>query len=86
MTMFDESGWNRPFEENWQGELCQLAFEGQQVELMPMGPNSPSRCVVTIDKIDRVAETVTLFDSVRSLVITWADWCWMRACPLMETS
>ena len=76
--------WPSPIEYNWRGERLQLAHEGQLVELKPMGPNSPSRCVATIDKIDEEAQTVDLFDDHTRLTVTFEDWCFMQASPLLD--
>ena len=79
-----EHDWPCPVDYNWRGDRLQIAHEGQKVELKPFGPNSPFRCVATINAIDEVAQTVDLFDNHLTLTITFDDWCWMRADPLME--
>jgi hypothetical protein len=76
--------WVRPVEYNWRGERLVCAHVGQLVDLKPMGPNSPSECTVVITNVDEVAQTVTLQDEYRDLVITWDDWCWFRASPHLK--
>jgi hypothetical protein len=78
------NNWPCPVDYNWRGERLQIAHEGQLVELKPMGPNSWARCVATINAIDETAQTVELFDDHRTLTITFEDWCWMQASPLLE--
>jgi len=75
--------WFNPIEENWRGEKNHLARAGQDVTLKPFGPNSPRLCTATITDIDEAAQTVSLIDSHRKLTITFDDWRWMKAVPII---
>ena len=76
--------WPNPVEYNWRGERLQLVHPNQSITLKPMGPNSHARCTATILSVDEGLQEVTLYDSRRQLTITFEDWRWMQASPVLS--
>lgn len=71
-------GFNRPIEFNWEGKMLRLAHVGQDYVLMPFGPNSDRRILVTITMIDEDKELVTVTDTITAVDLTFDVWTYMK--------